>query len=74
MLENPRRLKLVMLGLSLYLEIGEGSGAKKFTGRRWILDVPCVNVSACDLSPILIYSKSPKMTSFSLLGFSSMEP
>ena len=31
MLENPRRLKLVMLVLSLYLEIVEGLGDKMFT-------------------------------------------
>ena len=42
MLENPRRLKLVMLVLLLYLEIGEGSRAEMFTGRRLNLDVPCV--------------------------------
>ena len=33
MLENPKILKLVVLVNSLYLEIGEGSEAKKFTGQ-----------------------------------------
>ena len=33
-LKNPKILKLIVLVDSLYLEIGEGSGAKTFTGRR----------------------------------------
>ena len=33
-LKNPKILKHVVLVDSLYLEIGEGSGAKTFTGQR----------------------------------------
>ena len=46
MLENPRRLKIVMLGLSLYIGIGEGLGAKKFTVQISNPNVPFLKISA----------------------------
>ena len=33
-LKNPKILKLIVFVYSLYLDIGEVSGAKKFIGRR----------------------------------------
>ena len=36
MLENPKILKLVVLVLSLYLEIGEGARNETFTGQKQI--------------------------------------
>ena len=46
MLENPRNKKLVILALSLYINIGEGSRAETLIGRRWNISVPFVKVSA----------------------------
>ena len=46
MLENPRRLKIVMLGLALYIDIREGLGDKTFTGQTLNPNVPCLKVSS----------------------------
>ena len=46
MLENPKIQKIVALVHSLYLDIGDGSGAKNFTGQRIYFYVPYVKFSA----------------------------
>ena len=52
MLEKPRRLKLVMLGLSLYIEIGEGLGAETFTKNTSRIYIHSIKVLALEPSPI----------------------
>ena len=46
MLENPKILKLVVLVHSLNFDIGEGSEAKIYIGRREIHALQCVKLSA----------------------------
>ena len=57
-LKNPKILKLVVLVHFLYLNIGEGSGAKTFTGQREIPYLPYVKVSASQLQYSGIYDSS----------------
>ena len=58
MLENPKILKLVVLVDSLYLDIGEISGAETFTGQILIPDVHHVKFSASYFPYSRIYDSS----------------
>ena len=61
-LKNPIILKMIVLVDSLYIELGEGSGAETFTGRRNIVDVHSVYVSTS-------YSLYSRRYDFSKLAF-----
>ena len=56
MLENPKILKLVVLVRSIYIDIGEGLGAKIFTGQIEIRALHCVKVSASNSLYFGIYA------------------
>ena len=58
---------------SYLLEYSE-SEVETFTQATLGIYLRLVKISAPKPSPILSYSECPKMTSFSLLGFSSMKP